>query len=244
MPKYQWIEVNVEKDSSDPRIEIYKVISGIIPLEVIDTRQEWYLRKKLILNDVYHSTTQLIYDCRESDKQTSLAIFNPTRIVSFHIDQRSAAASKLKNNENSSQTAQHKDIECETYKLPFKFYYKFEDDAGKISRLQIIDWEIGELTRKLLRQYKDDFTKIKEILKQKYFDDMQKRDVYLFLGTSREWHIRKSPNPFMIIGVFYPPVVENILNNELKIQNKQYNFNINYINQAIESVAHQNYARI
>ncbi len=37
---------------------------------------------------------------------------------------------------------------------------------------------------------------------------MLKRDIYLFLGTNRQWHIRKSPNPFMIIGVFYPPKIE------------------------------------
>ena len=34
---------------------------------------------------------------------------------------------------------------------------------------------------------------------------MLKRNIHLFLGTNRQWHIRKSPNPFMIIGVFYPP---------------------------------------
>ncbi|QED23014.1 hypothetical protein [Candidatus Deianiraea vastatrix] len=195
--KYQWIEVEIEKDNADPRLESCKIIGEINPLEIIDTRKDWYLRKKLLLHDIYTSKTQLIYDCRKSEKQTSLAIFKPAKIISFHIE-----------------TAQNKEFECETYRLPFKFYYKFEDDAGNISRLQIIDWEIGELTRKLLTHYGNNYKLIKDILRHKYFTAMQKRDVYLFLGTSREWHIRKSPNPFMIIGIFYPPYGD-----DLKIKN-------------------------
>lgn len=218
--KYQWVEVELEKDTSDPRAESCKIIGEINPLEIIDTRKDWYLRKKLLLHDIYTSKTQLIYDCRKSAKQTSLAIFKPAKIVSFHIDQRSAAASKLKNNENSSQTAKHKEAESQIYKLPFKFYYKFEDSEGKISRLQIIDWEIGELTRKLLTHYNNNHKLIKDILRHKYFTAMQKRDVYLFLGTSREWHIRKNPNPFMIIGIFYPPLENNLAN--LQIENKSF----------------------
>ena len=76
---------------------------------------------------------------------------------------------------------------------------------GISSRLRIIDWEIYQLTRKLLAKYGSDEYKIKEILKKKYFDEMKKKDIYLFLGTSRKWHIRKAKNPFMITGIFYPP---------------------------------------
>lgn len=144
---------------------------------------------------------RIVYDCRKSDKQTSLAIFKPAKIFSFHIE-----------------TAKHNETECQTYKLPFKFYYKFEDREGKISRLQIIDWEIGERTRTLLTHYGNNYQLIKDILRHKYFTAMQKRDVYLFLGTRREWHIRKSPNPFMIIGIFYPPQENNQPN--LQIENK------------------------
>jgi hypothetical protein len=60
-----------------------------------------------------------------------------------------------------------------------------------------------------MRVYKNNFAIISKILTEKYFDDIAcKRDVYFFLGTSKYWHIRKSKNPFMIIGVFYPPKLE------------------------------------
>ena len=42
-------------------------------------------------------------------------------------------------------------------------------------------------------------------VRQKYFDEFVfKRDLYFFLGTTREWHSR-APNPYLIVGVFYPP---------------------------------------
>ena len=31
------------------------------------------------------------------------------------------------------------------------------------------------------------------------------KDLYLFVGTTLQFHRRKTPNPFVIIGVFYPP---------------------------------------
>ena len=44
-------------------------------------------------------------------------------------------------------------------------------------------------------------------VKKKYFDDFAKtKDLYLFLGTTREFHLI-APNPFVIIGVFYPKKV-------------------------------------
>lgn len=74
--------------------------------------------------------------------------------------------------------------------------------------MMIEDWEIGTLYRKCLRDAEVDETVAAQKVRQKYFDDLAKtKDVYLFLGTKSEWHRRRSPNPFVIIGVFYPPKV-------------------------------------
>lgn len=93
--------------------------------------------------------------------------------------------------------------------IPYKFSYTFIDSVGKLSTLQLLDWEIYQLTRKLIRVYKNNFSAISKALKSKYFDDIAcKRDVYFFLGSNKYWHIRRSKNPFMIIGIFYPPKLE------------------------------------
>ena len=74
--------------------------------------------------------------------------------------------------------------------------------------MMIEDWEVGALYRNCLRAAEGNEQIALQKVKQKYFDDLAKtKDVYLFLGTTSEWHRRRSPNPFVIIGVFYPPKI-------------------------------------
>ena len=45
-------------------------------------------------------------------------------------------------------------------------------------------------------------------VKEKYFDWMaKKRDLYFFLGTTQRHH-NYAKNPFIIIGAFYPPKIQ------------------------------------
>jgi hypothetical protein len=89
-------------------------------------------------------------------------------------------------------------------KLPYKFSYRFKDDAGATSKLMIEDWEVGQLYWSCVKYYGKDQA-VKKV-RQKYMDDFVKtKDLYLFLGTTYEWHVRKAKNPFVIIGTFHPP---------------------------------------
>jgi len=41
---------------------------------------------------------------------------------------------------------------------------------------------------------------------EKFFNDLAlKRDLYLFVGSHYVHHVRRLPDPFIIVGVFYPP---------------------------------------
>ena len=88
--------------------------------------------------------------------------------------------------------------------MPYRFSYVFEDEEGRESTLMIEDWEIEELYFNCLKTYgseKDACLKVKE----KYFDTFTtKHDVYLFLGSQYQHHIKRAKNPFVIIGVFAP----------------------------------------
>ncbi|WP_306258211.1 hypothetical protein [Pararhizobium sp. IMCC21322] len=93
-------------------------------------------------------------------------------------------------------------------KLPFKFKYRFADDAGKVSNMMIEDWEIGQLYWNCLKGStpREAAKKVRE----KYLDDFaNKKDLYLFLGTTRRWHM-SAPNPYVIIGTFHPPIVDQL----------------------------------
>jgi len=71
--------------------------------------------------------------------------------------------------------------------------------------LKIEDWELGALFWNCLKKADGDENEANLRVRQKYLVEFrEKKDLYFFLGTSKRYH-NISPNPFMIIGVFYPP---------------------------------------
>ena len=69
----------------------------------------------------------------------------------------------------------------------------------------IEDWELGVLYWNCLKAAHGAARAALEKVKQKFDDDFRtNKDLYLFLGTTKEWHLRRAKNPFVIIGVFYP----------------------------------------
>ncbi|MDR0566387.1 MAG: hypothetical protein LBG47_05035 [Prevotellaceae bacterium] len=90
-------------------------------------------------------------------------------------------------------------------KVPYTFSYKLEEESGTTRTLLIEDWEIAQLFWNCLRDNDGDEVKACQAVKKKYLDIFTKEhDIYFFLGTTKEWHARRSKNPFVIIGVFYP----------------------------------------
>jgi hypothetical protein len=139
-----------------------------------------------------------------------LATFKPTRITGFEIENDSK---EWKNEwlELRKQTNLFVEIDSNPEKIirkaPYKFYYLFEDDEGNSSRLMIEDWEIFELYWNCLAKADNDEKLALEKVKNRYFDTFSKEhEIYLFLGTTMQWHRRRSNNPFVIIGVFYPKI--------------------------------------
>ena len=205
--KYQWISCKVIRDIRDPRKESYKLISSIRPSDIVTTKQKWQDRRSIILSDVQLDLQKIIEAAYDSNKWKSLFTFKPTSIIKFNIIDQSTDEKINRKKEILLHRLDERKSLIED--VPYKFSYTFTDINGKISTLQLIDWEIYQLARKLMRIYKNDFIAISKILKSKYFDDIAcKRDIYFFLGSNKYWHIRKSKNPFMIIGIFYQPKLD------------------------------------
>ena len=95
-------------------------------------------------------------------------------------------------------------------KLPYKYYYHFltEGDTHP-RRMMIEDWEIGALYWNCLAQTEGDEIAANELVRQKFVDQFFAKDLYFFVGTTKANHI-KAPNPFVIIGVFYPPITPQL----------------------------------
>ena len=93
-------------------------------------------------------------------------------------------------------------------KLPYKFSYRFLSEGDTKPRtLMIEDWEIGALYWNCLKYSNGDEEKALQKVKDKYETEfIHRKDLNLFLGTTKEWHYRRARNPFVIIGLFYPKI--------------------------------------
>ena len=206
--KYTWIELDVKRRTDDFRPESHSPNNYDVKInETLGTNHFWKERKGICLKNVYTNKKKLLEDS-QNPKNVSLATFKPSKITDFVV-KKDTAEWKDEWKELRKQTDLFADIELDPEKLipkvPYKFFYTFEDDNGVSSTSMIEDWEIFQLYWNCLRDSKGDEELAIKKVKQKYFELFaNENDIYLFLGTTMEWHRRRANNPFVIIGVFYP----------------------------------------
>lgn len=208
--KYTWIELELNKRIDDFRPESYSPkhydFRDLILHNRLDTESNWQLRKDICLQNVFTNLSKLIEDSREPTN-VSLASFKPTTITGFEIeeDERDWKDEWKELRKQGDLFAKETNPEILIPKLPYKFFYRFTDELGKSSRLMIEDWEIGALYWNCLRAAEGNEKIALEKVREQYEANFIKnKDIYLFLGTTKEWHLRRAKNPFVIIGVFYP----------------------------------------
>jgi hypothetical protein len=208
--KYTWIEIDLNKRTDDFRPESHSPVNydfkDIVIGQTINTDGNWTLRKEMCLKNVYTNKDKLLEDSK-APKNVSLATFKPSKILGLEIEEDEREWKdewkELRKQGNLFETI--KPVEKLIPKLPYKFYYRFTDDAGNESKLMIEDWEIGALYWNCLRNADGNESIALSKVKEQYEDNFIKnKDIYLFLGTTKEWHRRRANNPFVIIGVFYP----------------------------------------
>ncbi len=144
----------------------------------------------------------------------SLATLKPIEIVDFVIEEEPERDWK-QTWLNQSKQASMFDLDSNGIlkqqrlikKLPYKFKYKFlSAGEGKPRELTIQDWEIGALFWNCLKRTEGDEETAKQQVRRKYFEEfMNDKEIYLFLGTNFVHHRKNAPDPFIIVGVFYPP---------------------------------------
>lgn len=215
-PKYHWVEAPLERNTSDVRPESYRVtdLSKLKVLNNVGTEDGWQKRKNIIFKkqNIFTNLTDLI--TRASNNELSLATFKPAKIIDLKIEATAREWSKEKlellkaKSQQLSMFQTPEEVEKEfkvVKKVPYKFSYTFLDDSDRESTQMIEDWEIGALYWNCLNASGKDEKAALEKVKHKYLTEFSKKDIYLFLGTTKRYH-GWAKNPFVIIGVFYPPV--------------------------------------
>ncbi len=210
------MQLDIERRADkDFRPESYRPLRGIHEeikvLDRIGTKNNWRERKSIILNNVYYSMEELISAAYSSD-HISLATLKPNKIVDAKIEKTDADwpsgwRERLKQLELFEVTkfGQRQLIK----KVPFDFSYIFSTSDGKRREMKIEDWEIGALYWNCYYRENGNPEKAAKLVRQKLID-LCRKDLHFFLGTTLQFHRRRVPNPFIIIGLFYPPVDKQI----------------------------------
>ncbi len=218
--KYDWIELDLVKKSDDFRQESYRPKKGIDEeintISTISTgkNRDWSARKDYAFREVFASMNELIKLAKAEKVWKSLATVKPKEIVKFEIEpderdwkpQIKEGLQQLRLFEQQ-HTGDNQQLQV-VRKLPYKYYYHFltQGDSNP-RRMMIEDWEIGALYWNCLAITQGDEIAANELVRQKFVTEFFEKDLHLFVGTTKANHI-KAPNPFVIIGVFYPPITQ------------------------------------
>jgi len=215
--KWQWIEVDLEKNPRDDRPESYR-IRDIETLELgnkIDKneyKRNWILKNKTI----YRNMDELLEKTKANE--ISLAVLKPVNVIDVTCEKEDSgkfieklnkikAAYEIKRKQlklfEEQQVIQYSFNFAE--QIPYKFRYKFTTEDGKVRHLMIEDWEIGMLYRNCCKKHSQE--EACNLVREKYLDMAQKRELYLFLGTTFQWQKKNAPDPYVIVGVFSHPKI-------------------------------------
>lgn len=212
--KFDWIELDLQKRSDDFRPETFEPVNkhDLRDLEVVDhvgtgKNRDWTVRKELCCRNTYYSLAKLIEDSKPPQR-VSLATFKPAELLELTVEPTDRDWKKkwrIQRKTPQLFDAEENRRSALIGKVPYKFRYRFRDADGRESELKIIDWELGQLYWNCLERAEGDEEVAIAKVREKYFDTFSEKDLYLFLGTTKQFH-NVAPNPFIIIGVFYPPI--------------------------------------
>lgn len=212
--KFDWIELDLVRQKSDCRPESNRPRDpkSMPVVGHIGTDDKWRERRRLVLETctVHDRLEPLLKGAK--DNELSLAVFKPTRVLDFIVepcerDWDAAKVAAMRNNAAQGELFEE-DAWRQTFelmpKLPYNFSYKFEDADGRKSTLQVLDWEAGQLFLRCMESCGDNEEAALQKVRQKYMDQLLKTHLHFFLGTMQQFH-GYAPNPWVIVGVFYPP---------------------------------------
>ncbi len=198
--KYQWIEVEVEKNLDDKRKESFRPnLDSIRPLGVaLDTKKKWQKRREIVLAQGAKSMEEL-WELQEADN-TSLGIVKPKDIPEFIIEPDEADW-KPEQRQLFQQLRLFGPQQKPLDKIPYKFSYKFKCDDPRCNghQMMIEDWEIGQLYLAMRDKFGSPEVAVEKV-REKFLDQMcaPRKDTHFFVGTIARY------GTWIILGVFWP----------------------------------------
>jgi hypothetical protein len=197
--KYDVIELEVRRNTSDPRPESYKPnIDSLTIIENLDTKRGWSKRTPHVAPLIVDSMCAVAR--RRANDGTSLAAFRPALVEDFTIepeDRKWAPQKAAIANQPSLLFPGKRGLE----KIPYRFRYRYRcsDARCRGHHQTIIDWELAQSYRGWT-QYPEELRL--EKLRDRWLDEMcgEDKDTVFFVGNQYS-----APEGFLVLGVFWPP---------------------------------------
>ncbi len=207
---YQWIEADLERNSSDPRPESFKINQDtIVPKEKMPPARTWGARSEYVLHpENVFGSVEALRTAQQFDG-TSLALVRPREITNVYVERLPPSAREEWDRKREAALAQRElfvDAETKTKDLvfmPVQYRVKFRcDDASCNGHdMSVRDWGTYALSRKQFALRGADGAERDVIAKIREITDTATKDAHLFLGNTKE-----HPQSFMIVGFYYPPL--------------------------------------
>lgn len=199
--KWQFIDAAWSPSPSDGRPESRKVHQDTIRSgEVLPAGSRWPARMRWLEPLIDASLESLKTEQRRTNK--SLGAMRPKRIKRFIVRKAEGwdAEAKDELQQLSLQWTDSPEPRGHLEQLPYDFLYEFECDDASCSgthQMEIFDWELGQAFRNFRRKYGPKAWVAK--LREKYEQELPRRDLILLLGTHHRWR------SWLIVGVIAPP---------------------------------------
>jgi hypothetical protein len=200
-PRWAIVSAKIKRNDQDYRPESFKIDDNSLKIiRKIDTTNNWQERKSLVLSLQFRS----IADIQAQGK--SLGIIKPKSIERFFSKKTSREWNQKQQTVLNQLDLFEPNIDLE--KIPYQFVYQFTDEDNVPHKYSISDWEIMELYRKCRDRSQLSGLEAEqyalEKVRQKLEDDfLESKDLYFIVGN-----LKNHAKSFMIIGLFYPPLVK------------------------------------
>ena len=200
-PRWAIVSAKIKRNDQDYRPESFRIDDNSLQIiRKIDTTNNWQERKSLVLSLQFRS----IADIQAQGK--SLGIIKPKSIERFFSKKTSREWNQKQQAVLNQLDLFEPNIDLE--KIPYQFVYQFTDEDNVPHKYSISDWEIMELYRKCRDRSQLSGLEAEqyalEKVRQKLEDDfLESKDLYFIVGN-----LKNHAKSFMIIGLFYPPLVK------------------------------------
>jgi hypothetical protein len=201
--KYQWIELEAERNPQDPRPESFRPrLDSVRPVGgPLGTDHGWSARKRIVLPHLVPSMEEVRE--RQQRDRTSLALIRPAEVLDLTVERRREPDWTRAELELLQQSNLFGPSLRPLPKVPYYFRYRFRcDDPGCGEHaLMIEDWELGALYFNMLRQYGEERVAVQKV-KGKFFGELysDRCDTCFFVGNTKEHE-----SGWLVLGIFYPP---------------------------------------